>query len=435
MFNAFKQKGKFIMRRMKKFLCGALVAATSLASVAITPLSTSATESYSIEYIRGDVNGDGNVSITDVMYVDKYLHGVVSADAETFTRLDATQDGVVDQSDYNLIRDYNLRIQTPANTSSVVCNNIDNSKKSYLKYTFAKQTAENNQKVDGYTLDKLPEIYSQPSSRLKKAPANNGIFKDRENVNVVKITSSKYNPNTNKVTIAHGTGFVIGNHVIATAAHCLCGIDDDTQNFEFYTSVKVDMYNESGVSDNNRIASYTSEAANGTTDKLTSYKSIKSLHVPRTYREHLLNKDGKESNVDYALIYVSEDLSDYTWDVGCISDEFKNSNTDLIATGITNISSTTPDRYYSKGKIIYDNDKYKLHTNALTYAMQSGGPIYYETNYVGETIKTVVGINTQAIVTLTKLNGEVIKSEVTGNGGIRMTPTLLQFYLNNPKLA
>lgn len=64
----------------------------------------------------------------------------------------------------------------------------------------------------------------------------------------------------------------------------------------------------------------------------------------------------------------------------------------------------------------------KFNTTAYATLIKSGGPIYYNSTYNNNTIKTVLGIFTN--------HGETDYS----TWGVRITPTLARFYLSNPNI-
>ncbi len=56
----------------------------------------------------GDVNGDGQVSITDYTLIREHYLGQIPLTGANLVRGDINRDGVVDETDYDLLRDYIL---------------------------------------------------------------------------------------------------------------------------------------------------------------------------------------------------------------------------------------------------------------------------------------------------------------------------------------
>lgn len=76
-----------------------------------------------------------------------------------------------------------------------------------------------------------------------------------------------------------GTGFIVGDHQIATAAHCV------HTDGEIRTDVEIWTYDRTGELDGGEL-------------------TVAEIHLPRDY-------DGIDGELDYALITVVEDLSDH----------------------------------------------------------------------------------------------------------------------------
>ncbi len=54
----------------------------------------------------GDVDNSGGISISDYTYVGLHINGQRILTAEEYYRADVNQDGVINETDLNLIRDY-----------------------------------------------------------------------------------------------------------------------------------------------------------------------------------------------------------------------------------------------------------------------------------------------------------------------------------------
>ncbi len=378
------------MRKLKKLLSIAMsvgMIATSI--VATMPANT--VSATSITFKQGDANGDGAVTIADLTAVSQYLSGNRGATAQQITRMDATQNKVIEEQDYIMIYDCIDGYTTPQTVTTNVYTNIDDSARTY--YVFDRNTTNI---IGNYTLP--ANTSTSPISTYKRFQTTDDYL-DTENMNTVRLL---YNRNGQPYV---GSGFIVDDHVIATAAHCL--------------------YNG-----NNSVSDLTVEVYNYACTEVLATITPKTMHIPQLFYQY--HDTGYKDNYDYALIYVEEDLSQYgKWSLGCMTTEFMATGSDVIASGFTgDIENNKPvSRYYSCGDIInysesenVKNDKnLRFTAEAMSYSGKSGGPAYYESDYDETTIRTVVGI-------------------VTGGGlnnatwATRITPTLLKFYLNNSNI-
>ncbi len=212
-----------------------------------------------------------------------------------------------------------------------------------------------------------------------------------------------------------GSGFIIDDHVIATAAHCCI------QNYKnVYSDIKVLLFAD--AADQTPAASITPVE----------------IHVPTTYLTSNVfeNPELKHIN-DYALITVAEDLSAYEhYDLGTITDVFEKSGKDVTVTGFPQtvgsqeVNTVTQHQMYTGSGAIkeytwtFPGEKGCI----LIYGVKitggnSGGPIYVTTTYQkGKTIqtkKTAIGV--------------VIATGYSENEylGVRILPEILKFYKSN----
>lgn len=256
------------------------------------------------------------------------------------------------------------------------------------------------EKVTRYGLNVDLPIYDGNSGMTRA-----GLIDDRvpdTEVSVVQLAS------------VNGTGFIIDNHLIATAAHCVYTQTSDT----FVSNMRVDIYNE-----------------NCTTILKTVYP--KEAHIPVKYTAY-----GNEM-YDYALLYVEEDLSEYgMFSLGIPMDSFMTSGATVTVSGfpgkIDSLSGAdAKHRYKADGEIVdirqYENDliaqkpgQPPIHNHQIQYTAfmspgDSGGPVYTTQTFNGQTYHTVIGINTSGAPGM--------------YFGTRVTSTLLVFYYNNEKIG
>lgn len=205
---------------------------------------------------------------------------------------------------------------------------------------------------------------------------------------------------TSVVRLSTGTGFIVDDHTIATAAHCVYGVD----NKSFIKDLKVNIYDENCT-------------------KILKTITPKEAHIPVYY-----SLKGDE-RYDYALLYVEEDLSKYgEFSLSMPMDSFMTSGATVTVSGFPDKTASDPNagghkRYKADGEImdirtykpeIWD---YQIRYSAFMSNGDSGGPVYTTQTFDGETYHTVVGIHST--------------SDGTFRCGTRITTTLLMFYYNN----
>lgn len=230
-------------------------------------------------------------------------------------------------------------------------------------------------------------VNSINNSRTIFPPANN-MKKDKD-TSVVRINGGSY----------WGTGFIVGDHEIATAAHCVYSRSDDK-----FLKFKISIIDE-----NNNV--------------------IKTIppHYVHINKNFEMASEGNFSPYDYAMIYVDEDLSEYgAFNLGVALDIYADNNGSVIVSGFPN-PDYYPDDYKGKewgirfkaaGNIIgKTSDAFQY--NADTAGGCSGGPVYIEEKIIvnGELheYKTAIAIN-----------------KTSGNWGARMTAEVLKLYGGNP---
>lgn len=409
------------MKLFKKAITA--LAVLSLVGGAI-PVSVSAAT-----YDPCDVNHDGSVDILDVTSINRYLSGQKTV--LQYNQLDANQDLIVDATDADCVmakvtklsytasfysRKNNKEIAFPEIPSTPTLNGVSGSNtfRSYKKYIYELDTAvdyvlrpnvesvnKSNSDVDVYTVEDTDE--------RKQAKGLN------ENTGLVCLENNK----GDKVT-----GFIVDDHVIATAAHCVYSAAKSC----FYDNLKITTYNESGEL---------------TTKTLNAVEA----HIPEEYIN--LQKDSElATEYDYALITVSDELpeKEYThFKLGTVYNRtaYNFANTPIYLTGcpdkIKNTSGKFEDNtedilYTDEGNIIdvkdaAVKDKLLLFSNVDASGGQSGSPMY-------TIVESKTGNNnkkyTYVVLGIYSYGWNLSEQY---NAGSLITNYQLQFYNSNPNIS
>lgn len=384
-----------------------MCALTALIALCTINTSTIVKTSYADSILLGDANGDGYVTYSDASTVLQYLAGSINPTSKQITCMDANQDLVIDKADNYII---NYWVSTGQNTVSTnpglainktlyskpnfeardyyrhFCNNTPSS---YTEYTLSLPVSSNQQYKFEFTRDSIDSP-------------------DLENLNVVRITTSSG---------AWGSGFIVSNHIVATAAHVVYSGN------AFRTGVTVSIYK------NNEACS-----AN-----LLKTCSATEIHIPEKY---VIEPYDTCVNYDYALIYVSADLTDieddnYTitpFDLGVATNGFMDTNNSVTTSGfryspLNNNSGIY--RYYSTGQIknmvtLFGDDldgndpEMRMYSEGFSIGGKSGGAVYRDIIFNQQPFRSVLGITTG----VSGINNNTWSD--------RITPTLLRFYYSNP---
>lgn len=375
---------------MKKFL-SCLVSVGVLASI-MTSLGASST-SAATSVLLGDTNNNGSVTYADLANLQQYLLGYGPTTARGFTAMDVNQDKIIDNTDAYIIQ-YRLAYNISAPTVQKELYTLpDNSTREYIKYTCDTGTTTT------YTLSNSMTGINADINYPTATASSDTL--DRINLNVVHLSCG-------------GSGIVISEHLIATAAHCVY----NTNSEHFEPNLTVNIYNESAeVNSSNLIASFEAE----------------SYHIPDSFLE---NAGGysNDYNYDYALIYVGtdsrgNDLLDYVtpWQFAIPSLEFSEAQIgQLTSSGFTTHDDYA--RFLSTGTVKdFSNDVNETHNNpqlriastALCPGGKSGGAMYYISSCNSTSNKSIAGILTSG-------------SDNYPTWATVINPTLLRFYKQNP---
>ncbi len=345
-----------------------------------------------------DVNGDGNVSMADYTVLTMLLDGYKPL---SYDKYDVTNNGVVSFADAATIFDY-YRYGSSASSASVANFNdltppVADIASIYNSVTYLKRNCSTGA-VTEYTLNTNGDDVASTASVEWSTP----MVTDPNETAVVKITDSQ--------GYLIGTGTIIDNHIIATAAHNLYDAE------EGYSDIAIQV-----IGEQNQVL----------TTITPSY-----IHLPKMYTI------GDGSNIyDYALIYVDGNLSQYgMFEIGLALDSFVTDTTGEYSVKVSGFPGNMSEdaRYVSEGSIYGTNNILNGSANpnimchyAITYNGDSGGPVYidetYEINGVNYSCKTMVGIHLDGYY---KYDWAIDKYAVAR----RITADQLRFYCANTNL-
>lgn len=389
------------MKKIKRVLSGFIATATLMTGTAF---------SVSAAYDNCDVNRDGTVNVRDLAMLQQYLAG--NLNGANYNKFDVNKSLTVDQADVTCItakinnksysshyysRDLGTTISYPS-TSGFVANSSETSTGSrvYMRYSYKTNSAKSS-----YTLNPATSTSTSSVNTYSIIGQDDRyVAKGAENSGIVKLSSG-------------GTGFVVGDHVIATAAHCVY----DMYNLKWVEDLSILTYNNSG----NLISGF----------ELTPVEA----HIPDKFYENWIYDTGTHPEYDYALITVEEDLSDrvhFSLGTSYNVDSSLSSNAPVYVTGcpgeVGGVSNSGDKLYSAEGNIIGYNvntDKlpFDYEDSLLTYDVDisggdSGAPLYTITQNV---------INGSVSYTYTALAINAYGGG-THNFGPVVSKYLLQFY-------
>lgn len=329
-----------------------------------------------------DVNHDGSVTLSDYALSTMVLTGYKPFD---YNRFDVNNNGIVSIADSSEIFDYawygaSDSTASVASLDNLIPENVDIASV-YDGITYLKKNCSTGATSE-YTLTITGDATASTNSNNLPTP----MEPDPNETAVVKLTKTDGN--------LIGTGTIIDDHIIATAAHCVYDCGEHA-----FRDLNIKIVG-SGYTE---IASYS-----------PSY-----IHIPKEYTIG----DPKYAD-DYALIYVEQDLSQYgKFELGYALDMFVTERSGLFSVKVSGFpGSLSPDynknldddeqflrrveRNVSEGNIrgdlnVYENSNIAIPDimkyNTETLPGDSGGPAYieetYEINGQEYSCKTMVGIH------------------------------------------
>ena len=370
------------MKAYKKVMCVSLalicgIGISNPLGAMAEPEMGAADSAAAVIYDPCDVNHDGKVTTDDASYILEHLSG--GTYYTNYNQLDANQSHTVDVSDAECVlqevatglfggkSDYKACYMKRDGKGNLVPATTDEKFPSKFKtpYKLDSSVSQTNQRsYRGYSYIKKADIPTYTLNCSSYALTSEAVSEQQKIIGTDGRIISKGEENTGIVRLRdHGTGFIVGDHEIATVAHCV--VDKDT--CKIIKDIVLDMYGTNGE-------------PNGKT------LSVAEIHVPASFDPH--NSGGYD---DYALITVKEDLSSYfhfelgsSYNMINTTDDGANS-IPLHVTGVpsSNKKIGNGSTLYTHNDSLLGNDNATiLHYYTDTYFGQSGSPVYTITRVI-----------------------------------------------------
>lgn len=280
---------------------------------------------------------------------------------------------------------FTMAVAVTVSLRETISVNADIPGTTYYKYTYT------NKQLSEYMISSIPEYDISGQNSISTFSEDRRELAPLEKA-VVSIKCFTPTGNEGYYSMSLGTGFIIGDHEIMTAAHVV--FDEG-----FGNTPSIEIANSNPQNDDS-IA-------------LTPIAA----HVPQLY-EHTERLE----TYDYAIITVEEDLSDYGKALlGVPTNEAIDNHIPVHNLGYAFYNNINCALKIDDGVISESiSNGTCLISNVLSYGGTSGGPVYVETDYSDldgsnkVTYKTVIGViscgNADAnITTCSQIRPEILK--------------------------
>lgn len=394
------------MKSIKKKIWALMSAAVTTSALVVSMTGSSVTT------VR-DADGDGRYTGSDATLTLRYLKGEFNP--SSVRSFDFDGNGIISYVDaLKVLGYYSGSFRDDSLPGPVGADSTATSTTSYYFRHDCSDTNKRSYTEYSLTVDALDNSSAQNNAVSPRTIIGEDIREaDTNETAIVRL----FNPNDGKNI---GTGFIVGDHIVATAAHCVRDGND-------YADLAVKIVDE----DFDVIRIVRPEY----------------IHVPKSA---VYNHSDINGNYDYALLYFDESLSQYgTFQMGVATDDYIEQNGGVVVSGFTSnypedyTGSSENVRFKSSGNLYYstffdnnsitEKNKYRCFYDADSEKGNSGGPVYVEERYdidnVAHKYKTVVAIH----------SGGTSQSydyfDPNYNSGVRVTPDLLKFYYENTYLT
>ena len=424
--------------KIKKLI--SMLTAFACSVVLTVPLSAMA-------YDPCDVDHDGQVNILDVITINRHLAGTYFI--SNYNQLDANQNLIVDSADAQCVMNkivgnsYSAKfysreasgtgeIDFPSISGTTTLDDAASSTASrqYVKYTYGSMPSSYtgnylNSYLTTYSLTPAFDTLTTSNNTRGQIFGGDSIVpatNSPENTGIVRINHAVeyFDDDDNpRIVNSMSTGFIVGNHTIATAAHCV------------YTGYKTGIYNNTThIYEHTKERFYTPTITTYNSDGSASTTTLTpvEVHISANYRA------GHTSQYDYALITVEEDLSNYV--------HFSLGNSyNVTGTNFNHVPIyVTGAQYVNSHHLLY-TDEGNVYTSSngtvfkyvtSTAGGESGSPVYTITK------QTFNGTDSYVYTALAVHSGAGTyagNSTYYYNQGPRITNYLIKFYLGNPNIS
>lgn len=373
-------------------------------------------DSLNTSYNSADINRSGSVDITDSTILSQYLLGNRNVTQPRYMDVDnnrvvsavdrkAILAKIVESTYSNHVDGYSLNFGT-YNTSNVYTPSLQQVTQGFYKHNFATNTDTY------YTLTIGDPAFPTSISEIE-SPIGTSDFTPENNADLTSGICRFADG---------GTGFVVGDHVIATAAHCVA------TNGVWRTD----------LSGNGLTVQFPN--ANGVIDDTSDTCTVIEGHIDSTFYHY--NFDLQTPYVeqwgahDYALITVADDLSDrYHFSLGIAYNYY--TSTPFASYNIYCTGYPESDYLYTKTLYTSHDKRYNTASPYSVYRYKtdteygsSGAPIYLHEDYTAAN-------ETDCAYTVISLNAarDTDHSPSQYNYGPAFTPMILKFYMNNTHIS
>lgn len=387
----------------KKRSISALMAATAVLTVSTASMTSSA-----VTTVR-DANGDGKIYLNDAVTTSYYLAGKYNP--SSVKSFDFDGNGIISAMDSMKIQQYLINnidkseLPAPAGKDS----NPTATTKTYMRH-YCNSSDPASYSEYSLTVDPLDNTASNEGISAYNYP---GIIGDNDMIidnDTAVVRMSAYSGGQLK---GEGSSFIVNDHIIATAAHCIYDYKNNTFYENYYVTLK----------DNNNN---------------THCVKAKYVDICKDFSTCGVKYNNDHIKYDYALIYVDEDLSDYgAFQMGVALDNYTYGHGEVTVSGFPE-PYYYPDEYKdapiylqlkSSGNLIRSNNT-NVFYDADNGVGQSGGPVYATEEFTTSnqanpehySCKTVIAINVASYPNSLE------------NIGLKITPDILKFYNNNPNI-
>lgn len=412
--------------------CGLLISSIGVSAYDSVEAEQNEDALAAAAYDDCDVDRNGVVDVSDAIVITRYLAGKYYVPGSEQKYLDTNKNQIIDSADADYVKSKivdvpysatfvsrkqkNENIKFPDITGFTADGLSSHQEtRQYIKYVYGTMT-------DNKTFNECITEYPLTPGTTPITAQNQAVPYGQIGPKDDRVLATGLPENSGIVILAEGgTGFIVGAHKIATAAHCVYS-GADSANGEHFNNLTIQTCKSDGTL---------------TGETLTPVE----VHIPKVYRQN------RDVNYDYALITVKEDLSEMIQDPSNPRKSYPKYTQFSLSTSY-NVTGSLFDQVpiyvtgKKKGYSLLYTDEGKVYTNVsnstiLKYLVdtdgtQSGSPVYtitkQEINGEKSYVYTALAIHTGG----SRPEGA---QTYTYNYGTRMTKYQTQFYLDDTNVG